>query len=440
MEFITDKQTLEDLNLLGKFKSHSIFNIFNKVITRGGEKLLQEMFRQPLIDPVLINKRSAVFAFFQRRKLEFPFTYTQFSAMEDYLGGEGGANFTSVAFGVLKNKFLQFVVRDPQFEVLQKGLIMTLGNLQLARQFLKKLQSDRTENPCCNKTERLLDLLSYRQLSDMESAGDFEKLSLGQIIRYEHLLKVSLKDRFDEFLDVFHLFDVYMAVGEIAASSGFSYAHALGKEDNLLRINDFYHPGVGNAVPNTISFDHQSNMIFLTGANMAGKSTFMKALGINIYLAHMGFPVAANDMLFSVRDGLYTSINVFDNLNDGYSHFYAEVLRVKAVAQEVSRLKFLIVIFDELFKGTNVKDAHEATSAVIGAFSQYKRCVYVVSSHIIEAGEELKAHYPGIQFRYMPTILREAVTFYPYSLEDGISADRHGMMIIENEQIFELLK
>ncbi|WP_410519571.1 MutS-related protein, partial [Butyricimonas virosa] len=114
--------------------------------------------------------------------------------------------------------------------------------------------------------------------------------------------------------------------------------------------------------------------------------TLMKSFGIAVYLAHMGFPVAATSMQFRIQDGMYTSINVPDNINLGYSHFYAEVLRVKKVAIEVSRDKRLIVIFDELFKGTNVKDAFDATLAVTEAIAERKNCAFMVSTHIIEVG------------------------------------------------------
>src|SRR5690606_32753041 len=147
------------------------------------------------------------------------------------------------------------------------------------------------------------------------------------------------------------------------------------------------------------------NVVFLTGANMAGKSTFMKSFGIAIYLAHMGFPVPATEMTFSVRDGLYTSINVPDNINEGYSHFYAEVLRVKMVAEAVANAKNMVIIFDELFKGTNVKDAYEATVAVTAAFAEHHNCAFIISTHIMEAADELK-QYNNFQFVYLPTIMQ----------------------------------
>jgi DNA mismatch repair ATPase MutS len=178
-------------------------------------------------------------------------------------------------------------------------------------------------------------------------------------------------------------------------------------------------------------------MVFLTGANMAGKSTFMKSFGIAVYMAHMGFPVAAAALDFSVRDGLYSSINVADNLAQGYSHFYAEVLRVKTVAEAVSSGKYLIVLFDELFKGTNVKDAYDATLACTRSFSDYRNSCFIISTHIIEVGEALSAG--AIQFSYLPTVMEGHIPRYTYRLAEGITNDRHGMMIIENEKILELL-
>jgi DNA mismatch repair protein MutS len=165
----------------------------------------------------------------------------------------------------------------------------------------------------------------------------------------------------------------------------------------------------------------------------------MKSFGIALYLGHMGFPVAAAGMRFSVRDGLYTSINVPDNLNMGYSHFYAEVLRVKKVAQEVSSGKKLVVIFDELFKGTNVKDAYDATLSVTAAFAQYRNCFFIISTHIIEVGEALRTSHNSLQFAYLPTVMEGAIPRYTYRLTEGITNDRHGMIIIENEKILDII-
>jgi DNA mismatch repair ATPase MutS len=233
--------------------------------------------------------------------------------------------------------------------------------------------------------------------------------------------------------------DVSIAVGQVAAERRFSYAVALPRERNFFYAERLTHPSLINAVGNTVSFSRESNMLFLTGANMAGKSTLMKSFGIAMYVAHMGFPVAAERMEFSVKDGLYTSINVPDNLALGYSHFYSEVLRVKKAAEEVSDSRDLIVIFDELFKGTNVKDAYDATLAVTEAFSGYRTCFFLISTHIIEVGEVLRLSSGHIRFAYLATVMEGTTPRYTYRLEEGITADRQGMIIIENEGILELL-
>ncbi len=206
-----------------------------------------------------------------------------------------------------------------------------------------------------------------------------------------------------------------------------------------IEVANLRHPALNNATGNTLNLSQQKNVLFLTGANMAGKSTWMKTLGVSFYLAHMGFPVAADEMRFTVMEGIFTSINVPDDISIGWSHFYAEVMRVKHVAQEISSGKKLFVLFDELFKGTNVKDAYDATLAVTQRFAHYNNCAFIISTHIIEVGEALK-DTSSIQFKYMPTILVDAVPKYTYRLKEGISKDRQGMMIIENEGILDLLK
>lgn len=80
-----------------------------------------------------------------------------------------------------------------------------------------------------------------------------------------------------------------------------------------------HHPRIDGAISNDVDVTVDKNVFFLTGANMAGKSTLMKSFGIAVYVAHMGFPVAATSMKFRIQDGMYTSINVPDNINLGYS-------------------------------------------------------------------------------------------------------------------------
>jgi len=141
-----------------------------------------------------------------------------------------------------------------------------------------------------------------------------------------------------ELLEQVYYIDVYMSMATLAAERGFGFARALAyvpAQPALMDVRQVFHPAVPNARGNDLRMDSAGNVLFLTGANMAGKSTFMKSLGIALYLAHAGLPIPAKGMDFVALDGIYTTINLPDNLGMGASHFYAEVLRVKKIAQEL---------------------------------------------------------------------------------------------------------
>ncbi|HVK46965.1 MAG TPA: hypothetical protein VM488_03965, partial [Pseudobacter sp.] len=97
MSFLIDKQTLEDLNLLGKYKPNSVLGMFNKVKTAGGGRLLESYFRYPLTDAELINQRAALFSKFGELNMKFPVSGKSVEAMENYLNTGAGNRFAAPA-------------------------------------------------------------------------------------------------------------------------------------------------------------------------------------------------------------------------------------------------------------------------------------------------------------------------------------------------------
>jgi len=110
------------------------------------------------------------------------------------------------------------------------------------------------------------------------------------------------------------------------------------------------------------------------------------------------------------------------------------------VAEQVARTENLVIIFDELFRGTNVKDAYDATVAVTAAFAEKRNCTFIISTHIIEAGDVLREQCQNINFVYFPTVMHGNTPQYTYQLTAGITNDRHGMMIINNENIIGIIE
>ncbi|MRG48378.1 hypothetical protein GFS24_24900 [Chitinophaga sp. SYP-B3965] len=438
MSFTVDKQTLIDLNIPGKYKGNSIFNLFDRTHTRGGAQVLEALFQKPLSDAEAINSRSSIFQYFQANEVEFPVGKDLLNQVEHYLSGSSGNNIAGTAYMILQKKVLDLLTAKEEYKAIQAGILSMIEFLSRLNDFFCKLDG----GPYQETVQVMKSLFNSSALKSLLPERGASALSLTKVIRYDHILRHLCQEELKQVMQVLYETDVYISVAKVAKARKFIYARAVpfAEGKNHIYINNVFHPQVPGAIANSAHVDHGHNLIFLTGANMAGKSTFMKSFGIAVYLAHMGFPVAAEEMAFSVQDGMYTSINVPDNLDMGYSHFYAEVLRVKHVADEVNAGKNMVIIFDELFKGTNVKDAYDATVAVTEAFSENRNCSFIVSTHIVEAGETLQQRCSNMKFVYFPTVLNKDVPAYTYKLEQGISNDRHGMMIIKKERIVEIIK
>lgn len=436
MLFTTDKQTLEDLNIFGKHGGDSIYNIFNRCATRGGAAILEELFRYPLAGYEAINKRSGIIQSFALAGTSFPFKSSDFDAVETYLANTDERSKLTVEENTMARKLTNMIAMDIDTQQIYKGVESLVELMKKAQELMNGLHLNEFYK---EEKEEMLTILNNPAFTVIyESKG---KLSHAQIAAFDVILRFRHRTLVEKLLRHIFYLDVYLSIAKVANERKFVFPKALpaGQLD-LLKLQGLYHPQVKNAVPNNIHVTTGNNVIFLTGANMAGKSTFMKSLSIAMFLAHMGFPVAAQQMEFAVLDGVYTTINLPDNLGMGASHFYAEVLRVKKMAEELRAKKDLFIVFDELFRGTNVKDAYEATIAITSAFAKKRKSIFVISTHIIEAGDVLKEKYANINFVYLPTRMSGHQPVYTYTLEQGITGDRHGMVIINNEKILEILQ
>lgn len=436
MLFTTDKQTLEDLNIFGKHGSASIYNIFNQCATRGGAAILEELFRYPLAGHEAINKRSGIIQSFALAGIAFPFKPADFDAAETYLANTDERSKLNLQENTVARKLTNMIAMDIETQQIYKGVESLVELMKKALELMTTLSAHDFYK---EEKEEILTILNNPAFTIIyETKG---KLSHAQTAEFDVILRFRHRMLVEKLLRHIFYLDVYLSIAKVANERKFVFPKALpAGQSLLLNLQGVYHPQVKNAVPNSIHVTTDNNVIFLTGANMAGKSTFMKSLGIAMFLAHMGFPVAAQQMEFAVLDGVYTTINLPDNLGMGASHFYAEVLRVKKMAEELRAKKDLFIVFDELFRGTNVKDAYEATIAITSAFAKKRKSIFVISTHIIEAGNVLKEKHANINFVYLPTKMSGHQPIYTYTLEQGITGDRHGMVIINNEKILEILQ
>jgi DNA mismatch repair protein MutS len=440
MSFRTDPQTLNDLRLLGSAGACSVYQLYDNARTRGGSNALERMFLQPLTDAAQINRRSEIIQYFRKRELPFPFEAETLDRAEAYLAMTDERTMLSHADDTLRRRVSQWLSADGDYTVIVHGIGAIAQIVRTLARFVQETRPSAESTAYREELDEMAALLRHEAFAAAGAEALRGKLSYRQVVDADKELRFRHRRPVQQLLEHIYQLDVYLTVAQVASQRRYVFPVAVEKERHTMRLIGVRHPLVSNAVGNTLTVTPQRNLVFLTGANMAGKSTFMKSVAIAFYVAHVGFPVAAEAMEFSVADGLYTTINLSDDLNAGVSHFYAEVLRIKQIARELSGERRLLIMFDELFRGTNVRDAHEGTVAVTQAFAARADCMFVISTHIIEAGEVLRGQCENIQFVFMPTRMEGTTPVYPYRLESGITSDRHGMVIINNERILEILR
>lgn len=190
---------------------------------------------------------------------------------------------------------------------------------------------------------------------------------------------------------------------------------------------DMYHPFLGaKAVANDFHIS-QDNYYIITGANMAGKSTFLRSLGINWLLAMSGMPVFAHSLRLSVFP-LFTSMRTTDDLTRGISYFNAELLRLKSLIDFCANYDNTLIILDEILKGTNSADKLGGSRLFLEYMSQ-KHVTGVIATHDLELSrlaDELPSRFHNYCFEIE---LGRNVT-YSYKITPGVARNKNATFLL----------
>jgi DNA mismatch repair protein MutS len=265
-----------------------------------------------------------------------------------------------------------------------------------------------------------------------------KKFKNKEILKFGYYLKCSREDT-SELLDLYYRLDAYRSMADACVRYKFIFPEFFENDRPFLVAKKLYHPLLEKPEPTDIDINSEKNFFLLTGANMAGKSTLLRAVGIAVYLAHIGMAVPAQSMTMSLFDGLITNIQISDNIFKGESFFYNEVQRIKKTLEKISNGKRWTVLVDELFKGTNVYDAMKCSVAVIKGMSKLQNIACMLSTHLYEIYDDVK-HFDNIQFRYFEVELKTNAFRFTYQLKEGVSDDRIGYFILENQGVVELFE
>lgn len=441
MTFQIDSQTLNDLEISSSGKDKkSVFDLFNNVKSLIGKERLHYYLSRPLTDLAEINNRKDAISFFQNLecKGDIDLDKTALDFIEHYLMQENYPTTPPSKFRALEKAFMQKINSTNEYYIVERGIDYILFLLNNLYDFSVKIAESTCPQMIAQNNTYIIELLRSPQFSGMLKIKEMQKLKPLDIAMYDYMFRYTHKETIRKVLNIIYDYDVFIAVSQVAAKKGFSYPEVLLAHHSIFEIEGLYSPFIENPVKNELSFSSSKNLAFITGPNMAGKSSLLKAIALTAYLAHIGFPVPASKCRISILAGIFTTINLSDDLNLGYSHFYAEVNRIKFIVEKLKENSNMLIVFDELFRGTNIKDAYDGSLAIITALSKIQNCFLAISTHIIEVAEYMnKAQLDGIQFLQMEMTAKNEFYQYTFQLKNGVSDKRIGMHILEKEKIID---
>ncbi len=182
-------------------------------------------------------------------------------------------------------------------------------------------------------------------------------------------------------------------------------------------------------VDNPISFSGWKQFIIVTGANMAGKSTYLRTVAVNFILAMAGAPVCAESFKFSPTN-IFTSIRTRDNLLENESYFFAELKRLKAIIDGLESGEKLFIILDEILKGTNSKDKQEGSKALLKQLIRFDASG-LIATHDLSLGELIKHHPENITNKRFEVEIKNDELIFDYLLKDGISQNLNATFLMK---------
>lgn len=187
-------------------------------------------------------------------------------------------------------------------------------------------------------------------------------------------------------------------------------------------------------VRNDIHIEKRPYFIIITGANMAGKSTYLRTIGVNYLLACIGSPVCADEMTFYPAH-LVTSLRTTDSLNDNESYFFAELKRLKEIIERLNQGEELFIILDEILKGTNSVDKQKGSLSLIKQFIQL-HANGIIATHDLQLGT-LEQLYPEniSNYCFEASIENNELTF-SYKMQKGIAKNMNACFLMKKMGIY----
>ena len=198
----------------------------------------------------------------------------------------------------------------------------------------------------------------------------------------------------------------------------------------LLDATSLGHPLIApkDRVTNDIQIPTAGHIKLVTGSNMAGKSTFLRTVGLNIILAMAGAPVCAKEFNLPILE-LYSSMRTQDALHESTSSFYAELKRLKIIIEAVEEKNNVLFLMDEILKGTNSNDRHTGSQALITQLIKSKGSG-IIATHDLELGVMEKEAGGAIENLCIEVAVENGKLTFDYKIKKGVSQSFNATLLM----------
>ncbi|MFZ5940245.1 MAG: MutS-related protein [Bacteroidota bacterium] len=230
--------------------------------------------------------------------------------------------------------------------------------------------------------------------------------------------------------------EAFITLGGFAFNNP-DYAYPeLAQDRRLLVGRNLGHPLIptGKRVVNDLSVDKEK-VIVITGANMAGKSTFLRAVGVNMVLAYAGAPVCAAEFKTGMLT-LFSSMRTSDSLKDEESYFLAEIRRLKQVVELMEKGTPMLILLDEVLKGTNTTDKQQGAIGLIKKSLRHEVLEFIATHDLILGN--LEKEYPGEVVNYsFESYIEDFDLVFDYRIRPGIAKNMNASFLMKKMGLME---
>jgi DNA mismatch repair ATPase MutS len=432
-----DSTTLTDLSIFNSGDEFSLFSKLNFCQTSGGKDMLFKNFTTPLSSVETINGVQQTLQFIEQHIQYWPTQITNGSLMmieKFYHATIDEIPVSPSSVGVLSYK----IFSKSDYSFIKFSTEHTFDFIKGMQQILHYFFKEDTPAPLKKLLHSISQAINRDEFKVVATHQKSKELSVSSQLTLAHFLRYRFKQQMLSLLESYYQLDAWYSMTMAVKKFQLSFPSFVQDQKPLLEVTGLFHILLPQPVAYDVQLEPGKNFLFLTGANMAGKSTYIKSVGTAVFLAHIGMGVPATNMRLSLFDGLLSNINVMDNIVKGESYFYNEVQRIKATVQKIGDGRNWLILIDELFKGTNVQDAMKCSTTVIEGLLKMKPSLFILSTHLYEIGEGLR-QYPNIIFNYFETAVEDDQLVFSYQVKEGISNDRLGYLILRKEGVVDML-